>query len=71
MIKKKEGARMTTLGCIVMRSVTYMILGLTERLGLNGCAIPELVTGNNSVKKTILVSHQTTLIDHMKKEVLK
>ena len=69
MIKKKEGARMTTLSRIVIKSVTYMILGLTERLGLNGCAIPELVSGNNSVKKTI-GSRQTILVDFIKKEVL-
>ena len=70
MIKKKEGARMTTLSRIVIKSVTYMIFGLTERLGLNGCAIPELIIGNNSVKKTNIGSRQTILVDFIKKEVL-
>lgn len=70
MVKQREGARMTTLSRIVIKSVTCMILGLTDRLGLNGCAIPELVTGNNSVKKTNIGSRQTVLVDFMKKEVL-
>lgn len=64
-IKKGKGARMTTLSRIVIKSVTCMILGLTDRLGLNGCAIPELITGNNSVKKHI-GSRQTILVDYMK-----
>ena len=68
-IMKGKGARMTTLGCNVIKSVTYMILGLTDRLGANGCAIPELVTGSNSVKNHI-GSRQTILVDFMKKEVL-
>ena len=71
MVKQREGARMTTLDLIrIVKSVTYAILGLTDRLGLNGCAIPELVTGNNSVKKTNIGSRQTVLVDFMKKEVL-
>jgi len=71
MIKKKEGARMTTLRNLIFSPWLKMIKTLTDSYGLNGCAIPELVTGNNSMKKTILVSHQTILVDFMKKEVLK
>ena len=68
--KGQKGARMTTLDLIrIVKSVTYTILGLTDRSGANGCAIPELVTGkNNSVKK--IGSRQTILVDFMKKEVL-
>jgi hypothetical protein len=66
---KGKGARMTTLNLKRMfESVTYYILGLTESLGVNVCDVP--VHKKDSVKKTILVSHQTTLIDHMEKEVL-
>ena len=69
-IKKGKGARMTTLNLKRMfESVTYYILGLTDSDGANGCAIPELVTGSNSVKNHI-GSRQTILVDFMKKEVL-
>ena len=59
---------MTTLGRKFIKSVICMIVGLTDSDGLNGCAIPELVTGKLRDKN--MISHQTTLVDFTKKEVL-
>jgi hypothetical protein len=70
-MRKRNRGKDDNLGQAIYQSVADMIRGLTDKIRRNGCAVLVFTSGReNPDKKNLGFSHQTTLIEHMSREVV-